>query len=125
MVVEYIGGRGHQREKKREDVSRQKYWLQKMEVKRIIAIVREREMEHTLERLTEQKTEGLKQIFRMARQANEIQCIRGKDGQLKVLWKNRIKVWKEYEESLQYSIPKINGVVCLAIRDRLRDHMRK
>ena len=44
-------------------------------------------MEHTLERLTRQKTEGLKQIFRMVRQVKEnkmdiigIPCIRGKNG---------------------------------------------
>ena len=47
-----------------------------------------------LERLTEQKTEGLKQIFRMARQNKKnkmditgILSICGKDGQLKVSWK--------------------------------------
>ena len=86
-------------QKKRDDVSRQKYWLQKKEVQRIIATVRAREMERTVERLTEQKTEKQKQIFRMARQAKKnkvdmigILCIRGKDRQLKVSWKDRIEV---------------------------------
>ena len=62
-------------QKKRDDILRQKYWYQKKEVKRIIATVREREMEHTLERLTEQKTKKLKQSFRMARQASKTKRI--------------------------------------------------
>ena len=104
MVVECTGGTSHQREKKivQELVKEErrcvetKILVTKQEVKQIIATVGEREMEHTLERLTKQKTEGLKQIFRMARQAKKnktditgIPCIRGIDGQLKVSW-NRI-----------------------------------
>ena len=84
----------------------------------MIATVREREMEHTLERLTEQKTKGLKQIFKMARQAKKnktdiigIPCIRLKNGQLKVSWKDRIEVWKEYEESLLNTENKWSGVL--------------
>ena len=51
-------------QKKKGDASKQKYWLQKMEVKRIIVGT-------YLKRLTEQKAEGLKQVFRMARQAKK------------------------------------------------------
>ena len=75
-------------------------------------------MEHTSERLTKQKTEGLKQIFRMARHAKKnkvdiigIPCIRGKDGQLKITWKDRTAVWKEYEELLLNTENKWSGVL--------------
>jgi hypothetical protein len=94
-------------QKDKDPESKKQYLTKKREAKRIVAAAKEMESKKIVEELELEKTGGLRQVFRMARQSEKdkrdivgMPCVRGKDGELKVTLKDKIEVWMEYEKQL-------------------------
>ena len=94
-------------QKNKNPKSKEKYLNNKREVRRVVAAAKETEGKKITEQLDKNKSEAMKYIFRMARQSKKdkkdvvgMPCVRGTDGKLVLTLKDKIKVWKEYEEIL-------------------------
>ena len=101
----------------KDSESKKLYLAKKRESKRIVAAAKEMEGKKIAEKLASDKNDGLKQVFRMARQSEKdkkdivgIPCIRGKGGEMKVALKDRIEVWEEYAKKLLNEENEWNGI---------------
>ena len=96
------------RQKKKDQQSKKQYWAMKKKVKRVAAAAaKEKEGKKITELLEKKNLKALQYIFKLYKQSKkdkkdimEMPCILGKDGKLTVTLREKIKVWKEYEEKL-------------------------
>jgi len=87
--------------------SKKQYLMKKREAKRAVAAAKEKENKYMTEKLERNNVDGLRDLFKMARQSEKdkrdivgMPYVRGKNGELKVTLSDKIKVWKEYAEKL-------------------------
>ena len=86
----------------------ERYQIVKKEMKRVIAKAIDKEAKEQLRKFVEMPlSERMREIFKMtkakARDKQDVagvKCVKNREGELKVLLKDRLDVWKEYAEDL-------------------------